>query len=138
MNEALLNTMDFPYEEFGAGIMRLIRLIASPHTTGEGRLSLVYATIPPGAVSEGHVHPDFDEYIFFESAGRAVLDGENLEVPAKAVLHAKAGVKHECVNISADSDLGLFCVFVPPLKPYGKYDSLIEKTNAYLKNISQS
>ena len=128
----LYDTMRFPCEEFGEGVTRQVRLIISPQTTGEERVSLVYTIVPPGGLSEGHVHPDFDEYIFFESEGRAVLDGDAFDVPAKAVVHAKAGVKHECINSSEGEDLRLFCVFVPPLKPYGKYDSLIEKTNAYL------
>ena len=129
----IINTMDFPFEEFGEGITRHVRLLVSPQTTGEKRISLVYTIIPAGAVSEGHIHPDCDEYIFFESAGRAILDGETFDVPAKAVLHAKAGVKHECVNISKDEDLRLFCVFTPSLKPYANYTPLIEKTNEYLK-----
>jgi len=133
----LYNSMEFPYEEFGEEVKRQVRLIVSSQTTGEQRLSLVYSIVPPGTAAEGHVHPDFDEYIFFESAGRGILDGEEFEVPAKAVLHAKAGVKHECVNISESEDLKLFCVFTPPLKPYGKYDSLIEKTNEYLKIKNQ-
>ena len=128
----LYNTMNFPFEEFGEGITRQVRLVASPQTTGEERVSLVYTIVPPGAVSEGHVHPDFDEYIFFESAGHAIFDGEPFDVPAKAVLHVKAGVKHECMNISECEDLRLFCVFVPPLKPYAKYDALIARTKAYL------
>ena len=128
----LYNTMEFPFEEFGEGITRCVRLIVSPQTTDEQNLSLVYTIIPSGAVSEGHIHSDFDEYIFFESAGRAILDGVEIEVPSKAVLHAKAGIKHECINTSEQEDLRLFCVFVPPLKPYGKYDSLIEKTKKYL------
>jgi len=124
--------MRFPYEEFGTGVTRQVRLVVSPQTTGEERASIVYAIVPPGGLSEGHVHPDFDEYIFFESAGRAVLGDDAFDVPAKAVVHAKAGVKHECLNTSEGEDLRLLCVFMPPLKPYGKYDSLIEKTNEYL------
>ena len=131
----LYNTMEFPFEEFGEDVKRCVRLIVAPQTTGEQSLSLVYTVIPPGAVSEGHIHPDFDEYIFFESAGRAILNGAEFEVPSKSVLHAKAGIKHECINISEQEELRLFCVFVPPLKPYGKYDSLIEKTNSYLGSV---
>jgi hypothetical protein len=99
---------------------------------GEDRLSLVYTIIPPGAIFEGYVHTDFDEYIFFESQGRAIQDNEMFDVPAKAVLHAKTAVMHECVNISDYEALGLLYVFVPPLKPYAKHDSLITRTNAYL------
>ena len=129
----LFKTMDFPFEEFGEGITRQIRLIVQPQTTGEKHASFVYAIIPPGAISEGHVHPDYDEYIFFESDGRAILGDEEFDVPAKAVLHVKAGVKHECVNTSMSEALTLFCVFLPQLKPYGKYNALIEKTKDYLK-----
>ena len=128
----LYDTMRFPYEAFGEGVTRQVRLVVSPQTTGEDRASLVYTIVPPGGLSEGHIHPDFDEYIFFESKGRAVLNGETFDVPAKAVVHARAGVRHECVNTSGGEDLRLFCVFLPPLKPYGKYGSLIEKTNAHL------
>ena len=132
----IYNTMKFPYEEFGENPTRHVRLITSPQTTGEQGLSIVYTIIPPGAISEGHTHPDFDEYIFFESAGRAVVDGKEFDIPTKAVLHAKAGLKHECINISDTDDLRLFCVFTPPLKPYGKYDSLIKKTNEYLTDFT--
>jgi len=128
----LYDTMRFPCEEFGEGIARQIRLIVSPQTTGEERASIVYAIVPPGGISEGHVHLDFDEYIFFESEGRAILDDSVFDVPAKAVLHAKAGAKHECINTNKGEDLRLLCVFIPSLKPYGKYDTLIQKTNAYL------
>ena len=134
----LYDTLRFPYEEFGEGVTRRVRLIASPQTTGEERVSLVYTVVPPGAISEGHVHAGFDEYIFFETPGEAVLDGNVLRVPAKAVLHAKAGVKHECRNISTKEDLRLFCVFVPPLEPYGKYPSLVEKTQAHLEKLPQN
>ena len=131
----IYDTMNLPHEEFGQGVTRQVRLIASPETTGETRVSLVYTIVPPGAVSEGHIHADFDEYIFFESKGQAVLDGKAFDVPAKAVVHAAAGMAHECRNTSTEEDLRLFCVFVPPLKPYGGYDALIAETNAYLKGM---
>ena len=130
--DMVYNTMEFPCEEFGEGIKRQVRLAVSPQTTGEQRISLVFTIIPPGAVSEGHIHSDCDEYIFFESAGRAILDGVEFEVPAKAVVHAKTGVKHECINISQQKNLNLFCVFTPPFEPYGLYNSLIPKTKSYL------
>ena len=58
-----------------------MRLIVSPQTTGEERVSIVYTSVPPGAVSEGHIHEDFDEYIHFDIAGRVIVDGEAYEVP---------------------------------------------------------
>jgi quercetin dioxygenase-like cupin family protein len=126
--------LDFPYAEFGEeGKTRQVRLVVSPETTGEKRLSLVYTTVPPGAVSEGHIHADFDEYIFFDIGGKLILDGKSFDVPEKGLVHAKAGQKHECINTSPDRQLGLFCVFAPPLKPYGKYPALITSTKKYLE-----
>ena len=128
------NTTDFPFASFGEeGKTRKVRLIVSPQTTGEQQLSIVYTSVPPGAVSEGHIHGDFDEYIHFDIAGKVILDGKSFDVPEKGLVHAKAGVKHECANISVEKTLNLFCVFVPPLKPYGKYPELIKDTNAYLE-----
>jgi quercetin dioxygenase-like cupin family protein len=138
VKDMVYDTMNFPFAEFGEGKTRKVRLIVSPETTGDEGLSLVYTTIPPGAVSEGHIHPDFDEYIFFDTGGRAILNGEVFEVPSKGLIRAKAGVKHECVNTSEDETLGLFCVFIPPLKPYGKYPLLIEETKKYLASKKQS
>jgi quercetin dioxygenase-like cupin family protein len=126
--------LDFPYAEFGEeGKTRKVRLVVSPETTGEKHLSIVYATVPSGAVSEGHIHDDFDEYIFFDIGGKFILDGKSFDVPEKGLVHARAGQKHECVNISADRQLELFCVFAPPLKPYGKYPELIKSTKTYLE-----
>lgn len=133
----IYKTMEFPCEEFGEGIVREVRLLASPQTTGENRLSIVHTTIPAHAISEGHVHPDFDEYIYFNIAGKAILDGVEYAVPEKGMVHAKAGVKHECINTSEDETLALFCVFVPPLKPYGAYPALIEKTKKFLKDYKE-
>jgi quercetin dioxygenase-like cupin family protein len=127
------DTLDFPFAEFGEeGKTRKVRLLAAPETTGEARLSLVYTVVPPGTVSEGHVHSDFDEYIFFDIGGKVTLDGITTLVPPKGLVHAKAGVKHECVNTSGRESLGLFCVFIPPLKPYGNYPALIVETKKYL------
>ncbi len=127
------NTLEFPYAEFGEGLTRKVRMPISRETTGEERLNLVFTQIPAGAISEGHVHPDADEYIYFEIEGKAILGGEELHVPAHGILHAKAGVSHECINTSSSETLNLFCVFVPPFEPYGKYPALIEATKKHLE-----
>jgi len=127
------NTTAFPFAEFGEeGKTRKVRLVVSPETTGEKRLSIVFTSVPAGAISEGHIHEDFDEYIHFDIGGKVSLDGKTFDVPEHGLVHAKAGVKHECVNTHTDKTLNLFCVFVPPLKPYGKYPDLIKATQAYL------
>ena len=123
---------DFPAECFGEGIVREVRLIVAPETTGDERLRIVTATVPAGAVSEGHVHPDADEYILFDIPGKVILDGVEHDVPANGLVHAISGVKHECVNTHPEKTRNLYCVFVPAFKPYGAYPALIEKTKKYL------
>ena len=40
---------EFPFVEFGDEIKRKVRLIVSPDTTGEERLSIVSVNLPPAA-----------------------------------------------------------------------------------------
>lgn len=129
----LFDIKSFPYQAFGEGSStREVRLIVSPQTTGEERLSIVHTTVPPDCMSQGHTHAGFDEYIYFDIGGQAVIDGTRYDVPPMGLIHARAGEIHECINTNKEKALVLFCVFVPPLKPYGPYPVLIEKTNAYL------
>ena len=123
---------EFPAEYFGEEITREIRLIVAPETTGEENIRIVTATLPAGAISEGHIHPDADEYILFDIPGKAILDGVEHDVPANGLLHAVAGSKHECINTDPVRTLHLYCVFVPAFEPYGRYPQLIEKTKVYL------
>ncbi len=123
----------FPADEFGEGIIRRVWLIVSPETTGDERIRLVKTTIPAGGISEAHIHPDADEYIFFDIAGVTVLDGVEYAVPEGGMVHAVQGVSHECRNTDPERLLTLICVFVPAFKPYGHYPALIEKTMRYLE-----
>ena len=129
----LFDIKSFPYQAFGEGrSSREVRLVVSPQTTGEGRLTIVHTTVPPGCLSQGHSHEGFDEYIYFDIGGQAVVSGKRYEVPPMGLVHARAGEIHECINASRDKTLVLFCIFVPPLEPYGPYPELIEKTRAFL------
>ena len=128
----------FPAEEFGSGLVREVQLIVSPETTGDHRIRLVRTTVPAGAVSESHIHPDADEYIIFDIPGVAVLDGVEYHVPEGGMVHAIKGVNHECRNTDPERTLTLWCVFVPAFEPYGKYPELIQKTIAYLEESQKS
>lgn len=134
----IIKTTELPFAAFGEVITRQVRLVVSPETTDEKRMSLVHVTIPPGAKSEGHIHDNFDEYILFQDAGAAILDGVKHDVPAQGVVHARSGVWHECINTSPDKTLMLFCVFVPSLVPYGAYPELIKETRKYFARESNS
>ncbi len=122
-----------PAVECGSDIKRAIRLVASPQTTGEDRIMIVHTTVPPLGISEGHTHPHSDEYIMFSIPGKAILDGKEYDVPKTGVVHAKAGVVHECRNTSETETMELYCVFVPPFEPYGIYPELIAKTKAHME-----
>ena len=135
----LYDIKSFPYQAFGEGnSLREVRLVVSPQTTGEMRLSIVHTTIPPGCISQGHIHEGFDEYIYFDIGGQAIVNGTRYDVPPMGLVHAREGEIHECINSSLDKTLALLCVFVPPLEPYGPYPQLIEKTRAFLSGQSQA
>ena len=76
----VFNLQDFPFAEFGEDPVRKVRLLVSPQTTGEQRCSVVVSSVPPGGLSEGHVHRGSDEYIYFDIGGRFNIDGEEYEV----------------------------------------------------------
>lgn len=129
----ILDIEKLPYSEFGTGKKRKIRLVVSPDTTGEDKVVIVHVTVPPGGISEGHIHTDCDEYIYFEGDGAVILNSERSEVKKGSLIHAVKGLMHECINTSPDKNLILLCIFVPPFKPYGPYPELINKTKHFLK-----
>lgn len=130
---SILNIEKLPYSEFGSIIPRKVRIVVSPETTGEDNVVIVHVNIPAGGISDGHVHYESDEYIYFDNDGAVILDGMRHEVKRNSLVHAIKGVTHECINTSTDKELNLFCIFVPPFKPYGSYPELIERTNDFLK-----
>lgn len=132
------NLQDFPFVEFGENPTRIIRLMISPQTTEEHRCSIVIAIIPPRGISEGHIHKESDEYIYFDIGGKIIIDGKEYEVKEKSIAFASKGTQHESVNTSADRELTLVCFFLPAFKPYGKYPELIEKTKEKMRNIMDS
>lgn len=127
------NTDEFPYVEFGDEIKRQIRLVFSPDIGNQKSISIVVGKVPPGGVSEGHVHEESDEIIHFNNTGMVIIDGVTFDVPANGFVFAPKGCNHECINISKSETLQLLCVFVPAFKAYGKYPELIEKTKQYLR-----
>jgi quercetin dioxygenase-like cupin family protein len=128
---------EFPAAYFGDDIKREVRVIVSPETTGEENMTIVSVKVPPKGVSEGHIHKDFDEYIYFDNSGTAIVDGIKREVGKNSLVIAPRGKKHECRNESESEDLNLLCLFVPPLIPYGKYPELIKKTKDWLNKEDQ-
>jgi len=129
----VFNIDEFPYVEFGENPKRKIRLVMSPFTSPKSDVAIAHALIPVGGVSEGHIHEECDEIIYFENDGKVVIDGAEYAVKKNSIVLAPRGAKHECINTSGSEDLKLLCVFVPPFKPYGRYPELIEATKRYLE-----
>lgn len=130
----IFDTNEFPYVEFGDDIKRQIRLVFSPDIGNTDNINIVVATVPPGGVSEGHSHPDCDEIIHFNIAGKAKIDGRVMDVPENGFIYAPKDLVHECVNTNDTQTLQLLCIFTPAFKPYGKYPELIERTIQYLED----
>jgi mannose-6-phosphate isomerase-like protein (cupin superfamily) len=124
---------DLPCIEFGDAVKREVRLVVSPWTNPGGGAAVVHVTIPPGGISEGHVHPDCDEIIHFDRAGLVVIDGKETPVRKNSLVVAPKGCLHECRNTSPRQTLRLLCFFSPAFQPYGRYPELIEMTRAYLE-----
>ena len=123
---------EFPFDEFGANPTREVRLPVSPETSGDN-MTITYVRVPPNGISEGHIHPDTNEYIYFDIGGAAIVDGVRFELPPHSIVLAQAGEKHECINTSSADELKLLCIYVPPLKLSGKFIELAEKTAAFLR-----
>ena len=126
----VFNIDDFPYVEFGNEPKRKVRLMMSPYTSDKSDLTVVHVVVPPKGISEGHIHEDCDETIYFDIGGKAILEGQEYDVKKNSIFYAPKGKKHECINTSQEEELNLLCIFVPPLKPYGLYPELIEKNKA--------
>jgi len=133
----VFNLEQFPFAEFGESPSRKVRLLVSPQTTGEQRCSVVICSVPPGGISEGHVHSESDEYIYFDIGGRFIVNGEEYEVKEKSMALAPKGTIHECINTVKDKELTLVCFFLPSFEPYGKYPELIEKTKDFIERLDK-
>jgi quercetin dioxygenase-like cupin family protein len=125
---------DFPCVHFGQDEKqkREVRMLISPDIGNHDSITLVTVVMPPGGLSDAHMHEDSDEFMYFDGPAFTVIDGVRTEVPAGSVVHAPKGTKHATGSLS-DQDINIICTFVPAIKPYGSYFELIEKTKEYLK-----
>lgn len=128
----IIKIEEFPFHSFGSNPPRKVRLPVSPEASGD-KMTITYVIVPPNGISEGHVHPDADEYIYFDIGGVAIIDDVRFDLPPHTIVLAQAGEKHECINISSTGELRLLCIYVPPLKLSGNFLELAEKTKVFLK-----
>lgn len=130
------NIAAFPYAEFGGDIKRKVRILVSPQTTEGNAITVVHVEMPPGAISEGHIHEESDEIIYFENDGEAIINNKKYEVRKFSVMIVPKGTLHECRNGSNNEILNLLCIFSPALKPYGLYPQLISDTKQYIDSLN--
>ena len=94
----------------------IIREILSPTNApaSVARQSLAEATLPPGAATEAHYHPNTEElYYILQGEGRmrigpevrAVRPGDGIAIPP--------GVPHQILNPGEREDLVFLCCCVP-------------------------
>jgi Mannose-6-phosphate isomerase len=132
-NSQYIHAIDkFPYVSREPEPKRKVRLVISPYTTGEEGLLITHVEVPPDGISNGHIHNDSDEFIYFQNDGKVILDNEEYLIGRNSLVVAKRGVWHECINTSNVDGLTLLCIFVPPFKPFGIFPQLIEITKQYL------
>ena len=112
---------------------RQVRLPLSPWTTGDERFLVTHVILDPAGISNGHVHEECDEIIYFSGPGKVRLDSEEYELTGEGFVTAPRGVWHECVNSSPTSRLTLVCFFLPPFKPFDVFEGLIEETRRHFK-----
>ena len=114
---------------------RQVRLPLSPYTTGDDRFLVTHVILAPNGISNGHVHEESDEIIYFSGPGRVRFDSETYDLAGESLVTAQRGVWHECINVSDTQSLTLLCFFVPPFKPFDVFETLIEETRRHLQNL---
>ena len=75
---------------------------------------LLSTILPHGGQTGVHTH-DVDEVIYIISGyGTGEEAGQTFDIEPGVLIHAKAGVEHNCTNLG-DETMQLFCAFIPAL-----------------------
>jgi mannose-6-phosphate isomerase-like protein (cupin superfamily) len=99
--------------------------------TGENE-QLVVMSLKPGENIGMEVHPDVDQFIRIEEGhAKAILDGEEHDLPEDFAVVIAAGTEHDIVNTSETEDLKLYTVYSPPEHPDGTVHKDKAEADAY-------
>jgi mannose-6-phosphate isomerase-like protein (cupin superfamily) len=94
-----------------------IRELAGPAWTAARNQSLAEATVPPGAETAEHYHPETEEiYHFVSGSGRMRLGEKEAEVGAGDCVVIPPGAVHKLWNPSGVEPLVLLCCCAPPYR----------------------
>jgi mannose-6-phosphate isomerase-like protein (cupin superfamily) len=90
-----------------------IREILAPRNSGVTRQSLAEATLPPGAATQAHLHPQTEElYYILQGEALMAVEGERRAVGPGDAIAILPGQRHQIRNTGA-SDLVFLCCCVP-------------------------
>lgn len=88
---------------------------------------LVVMALQAGEEIGTETHDDVDQFIRVEAGqGKAILDGEEIELADGTAVVIPAGTEHNVVNISATEALKLYTIYTPAEHP----DGTVHKTKA--------
>lgn len=101
----------------------VIREMMHPRVHGNVRQSLAEATVPPGAATLTHHHPEAEElYHIVQGEGHMTVDGQRFCVGPGDTVCIEPGRSHNIVNIG-DMDLRVLCCCSPA---YSHADTVLE------------
>jgi mannose-6-phosphate isomerase-like protein (cupin superfamily) len=90
-----------------------IREILAPRNSGVTRQSLAEATLPPGAATQAHLHPQTEElYYILQGEALMAVEGERRAVGPGDAIAILPGQRHQIRNTGA-GDLVFLCCCVP-------------------------
>ena len=88
---------------------------------------LVVMALQAGEEIGTETHDDVDQFIRVEAGhGKAILDGEEIELADGTAVVIPAGTEHNVVNISTTEALKLYTIYTPAEHP----DGTVHKTKA--------
>ena len=88
---------------------------------------LVVMALQAGEELGTETHDDVDQFIRVEAGhGKAILDGEEIELADGTAVVIPAGTEHNVVNISTTEALKLYTIYTPAEHP----DGTVHKTKA--------
>jgi mannose-6-phosphate isomerase-like protein (cupin superfamily) len=91
----------------------IIREIMAPQNSEVVRQSLAEATLPVGAATQAHYHPQTEEiYYILSGEGIMVIEGDRRQVTVGDAIGILAGQRHQIRN-TGNANLVFLCCCVP-------------------------
>lgn len=99
---------------------RVLKVLMSPEVGNYEEGTILTSHIESGKHTGEHTHESNEIMYVVEGEGKSVCGGKAEGIREGSVIFAPAGVKHDLIN-SGNDLLMLFCVYIPSIKPTGKF-----------------